>query len=85
MSDAEIAALWDVGLADLIEANTDVGAIQDNVFYAYERQGGDAGADRLVGDDARDLLLGEAGDDKLFGRAGDDQLEGGDGADKLMG
>ena len=84
MSEEEIAALWEVGLADLIEANTDVGSIQDNVFYAYERQGGDGGADRLKGDDGRDLLLGEGGDDRLYGRDGDDQLEGGAGADRLM-
>ena len=85
MSEQDISALWETRLSSLIEANTDIGAIQDNVFYAYERQGGDAGADRLVGGEARDLLLGEAGDDKLFGRGGDDQLEGGGGIDKLMG
>ncbi|MEM7024786.1 MAG: peroxidase family protein [Pseudomonadota bacterium] len=83
-SDADLTALWDTTLADVIEANTDVDAIQQEVFYAYDRQAGTDGADDLTGSDGRDLLLGLAGDDTLNGGAGDDQLEGGDGADLFV-
>ncbi len=76
--------LWDTTLADVIEANTDVDAIQENVFFAYDRQAGTEGADDLTGADGSDLLLGLAGDDTLNGGAGDDQLEGGLGADTYV-
>ena len=83
-SDADRAALWDTTLADVIEANTDVDAIQQEVFYAYDRQAGTDGADILMGTESRDLILGLAGDDTLNGGDGDDQLEGGDGADVFV-
>ncbi|MEL6998573.1 MAG: peroxidase family protein [Pseudomonadota bacterium] len=81
---AELAALWDTTLADVIEANTDIDAIQQEVFYAYDRQAGTEANEELTGTDGRDLLLGLGGDDTLNGGAGDDQLEGGDGADLFM-
>ncbi|GMG83907.1 hypothetical protein LNKW23_31210 [Paralimibaculum aggregatum] len=84
-SDRELDALWDTTLADVIEANTDIGSVQDNVFLAYTRLGGDEADNLLVGSTGRDLILGEGGDDTLEGSAGDDQLEGGDGADRLDG
>ena len=85
LSEQEVEALWSTGLADVIERNSGVGTIQDEIFFAYERQGGDAGADRLGGGEGRDLLLGFGGDDRLAGLAGDDQLDGGDGRDRLDG
>lgn len=82
---AEIDALWDTTLSDIIERVGDVDAIQDNAFYAYDRQGGSDEADTLVGGDSRDLLLGQAGDDMLDGGAGEDQIEGSEGNDTLIG
>lgn len=81
----EIEALWSTTLSDVIEWNTDVGTIQDQVFFAYDRQGGGDGRDDLTGTDARDLLLGEGGDDRLSGGANDDQLDGGAGRDRIEG
>ncbi len=81
----EVAEIWETGLADIIERNTDVGTIQDDIFFAFERLGGDAGKNKLLGEDERDLLLGFAGNDHLDGNARDDQLDGGDGRDRLDG
>lgn len=81
----EIRELWDTTLADVIEANSDIEFIQDNVLFAHDRTAGSQTADELGGTDYRDLLLGMAGDDLLDGGDGDDQLEGGDGLDQLFG
>jgi len=80
----ELDMLWSTTLGDVIERNSDVGAIQDNVLVAYDRIGGDDLSNDLSGGDGHDLLLGFAGDDRLVGGAGDDQLEGGDGADTFV-
>lgn len=85
LSQEEVTGLWDTGLADIIERNSDVGTIQDEIFYSYQRLGGDDGRDKLVGEDGRDLLLGFAGNDRLTGKNGDDQLSGGKGNDRLDG
>ena len=85
LPDKELDYLWSTTLADIIERNGDVDAIQDQAFYAYERQGGSDGDDLLLGGEGRDLLLGLGGDDSLSGGAGEDQLEGGDGGDVLEG
>ncbi|MEM9683431.1 MAG: peroxidase family protein, partial [Pseudomonadota bacterium] len=81
----ELDALWSTTLSDVIERNTDVGAIQDNVFFAYDRIGGDDGDNVLDGGEERDLLLGALGDDVLNGNGGEDQLEGQEGNDTLDG
>ena len=81
----EIRDLWDTTLADVIEANSDIGSIQDNVLFAYNRIAGSETGDDLSGSDIRDLLLGMAGDDILAGGGSDDQLEGGEGFDQLFG
>ena len=81
----EVKDLWGTTLADVIEANTDVDAVQDNAFLSYDRVSGTGADDVLTGSNGRDLLLGLAGDDRLDGGRGDDQLEGGDGADALNG
>jgi len=85
LPEAELDALWSTRLSDVIERNTDIGTMQDNAFLAYDRIGGDEGANRLAGSDGRDLLVGLGGKDRLDGAAGDDQLAGGAGADKLNG
>ena len=77
----EIDALRDTSLADIIERNSDIDAIQDNVMLAYERIGGNDGENFLEGGEESDLLLGFDGDDTLIGGSGNDQLEGGKGDD----
>lgn len=72
-------------LSEIILANTGIDAIQADVFYSYDRQGGGVDDDRLYGSDDRDLLLGGDGDDKLYGHDGEDHLEGGAGKDRLVG
>ena len=81
----EIEALWDTTLADVIEANTDIGSVQDNALLSYDRIVGTDADDDLTGSDGRDLMLGLAGNDALSGGRGDDQLEGGEGDDTLDG
>lgn len=81
----EIRDLWDTTLADVIEANTDIGSIQDNALVSYDRIAGDEDDNVLNGSEGRDLLLGLAGNDTLSGGRGNDQLEGGDGDDTLTG
>ncbi len=85
LPDKTLDKLWSTTLADIVERNGDVEAIQEQVFYAYTRQGGTEGDDVLEGGEERDLLLGLGGDDSLVGNGGDDQLEGGEGADSLFG
>ncbi len=85
LAPAERADLWGTTLAEVIERNTTIDSIQDQVFLAYTRTGGTDGADVLAGAGGRDLLLGGAGGDSLEGGAGDDQLEGGSGDDVLTG
>jgi peroxidase len=81
----ELDALWSTTLSDVIERNTDIGVIQDQAFFAYDRIGGDDGNNVLDGGDGRDLLIGEGGQDVLNGNGGQDQLEGGRGNDTLLG
>ena len=82
---AQINALWSTTLSDVIERNTDIRSIQDNVMLAYDRLGGTNRDDALVGSEERDLILGNRGNDVLDGAGGDDQLEGQDGNDVLFG
>lgn len=82
---AQIEALWSTTLADVIERNTDIRSIQDNVMLAYDRLGGTNRDDALVGSEERDLILGNRGNDILDGAGGDDQLEGQDENDVLFG
>ncbi len=81
----EFNALWSTTLSDVIENNTDIGALQDNVFLSHTRVGGTEGDDDITGDSGRDLLIGSAGDDTLAGGGGDDHIVGGTGNDSLSG
>ena len=85
LSDEDIAELWDTTLADVILRNTDVEAIQTDVFMAMDRTIGTDGNDKLYGDAGANFIFGADGNDKLFGRKGDDDLQGGDGHDRLNG
>ena len=80
-----LADLQDTTLAEVILDNSDIGMIQDNVFLAYNRIGGDETSERMDGTWDRDLMLGEGGHDRLEGHENDDQIHGGWGNDKLFG
>ncbi len=84
LPEEERDALWSTKLSDIIERNGDVEVAQDNVFLAFDRQGGDGSDDELAGGAERDLLIGEEGNDTLLGNEGDDQLEGGADKDFLV-
>jgi len=84
LSQSEIDRLWDITLADVIERNSDVEAIQDDALIAYDRIGGDDTDNALEGDEGHDLLLGMDGNDTLNGGAGADQFEGGHGDDLFI-
>ena len=83
LSPVEAREIWDTTLADVIEANTDVGTMQAEAFMAHTRIGGTELGDDLTGTDASDLILGFGGDDSLTGGAGDDEMHGGAGADRF--
>lgn len=85
LSQDAVAQLWDTTLSDVILRNTDVEAIQSNVFIAMDRHIGDDGKNRLIGDGDADFLFGGGGADTLIGRGGLDELQGGDGNDRLVG
>ncbi|PHQ70308.1 MAG: peroxidase [Sneathiella sp.] len=84
LSQHEIDALWETSLGDIIERNSDIGDIQDNVLLAYDRIGGDTFDNVIDGSDDSDLLLGFDGDDTLTGGAGNDELVGGAGDDLFV-
>ena len=85
LSGRELDALWDTSLADIIERNTDIENIQDNVFISHNRIGGTQDQDTLQGTADADLIIGLAGNDLLFGNEGNDQIEGGSGSDFIDG
>ncbi|QFT98425.1 Bifunctional hemolysin/adenylate cyclase precursor [Roseovarius sp. THAF8] len=85
LTDAARAALWDTTLSDIILRNTDVGALQHDVFAAMERSIGTADADVLKGSARADFMFGGDGNDILRGRDNRDDLQGGAGADRLFG
>jgi peroxidase len=80
-----LAELQNLSLADIIERNTDIDHIQDEIFFAYDRIGGTDSNDTLGGGSGRDLMIGFDGDDTLRGKDGNDQLFGDAGKDKLYG
>lgn len=81
----ELATVSNATLADIIERNSGIGHMQDDVFKSYLRLGGSDGDDFLAGSESNDLLIGKAGDDTLIGNGGDDQLMGDAGADLAFG
>ncbi len=85
LSQETIEALWDTTLADVILRNTDVEAIQNDVFKAMDRIVGDNGANTLIGDEEDNFIFGGNGKDNLIGLDGDDDLQGGRHADRLDG
>ena len=82
---SELKALWDTKLSDVILRNTDLSAVQKDIFTAMDRIPGTMGDDTLAGGTGRDFLFGSDGADSLAGRAGGDDLQGGRGRDTLAG
>ncbi len=72
-------------LGDIIERNSMVEELQEDVFLSKARIGGDDDKDRLVGTEEDELILGFGGNDELRGRKGDDDIYGGDGNDWIGG
>lgn len=85
LAQSEIDDLWSTTLADVIERNTGIDDIQDNLFIAYNRIGGNKRDNELNGGKDHDLIIGFDGDDVLMGKDKDDQLVGGRGKDTLIG
>ncbi|MEP4196164.1 MAG: peroxidase family protein [Aliishimia sp.] len=85
LSEDAQAAIWDTTLADIILRNTDVEAIQSDVFAALNRVGGTDAGDYLFATHSDDFIWGGKGNDELYGRKGDDELQGGKGNDILQG
>ncbi|MBY6069307.1 peroxidase [Leisingera aquaemixtae] len=81
----ELKALWDTSLSDVILRNTDVQALQKDVFAAMNRIAGTVDDDLLAGGSGQDFIFGRRGDDVLAGLAGADDLQGGGGRDSLAG
>lgn len=81
----ELAYLQNVTLSQIIQQNTDIGHLQDDVFHAYNRIGGTDDHDVLAGTEGRDLIFGLNGEDILYGGDGHDQLKGDAGHDEMYG
>ena len=85
LSDAITAEIAGTSLADIITRNSDVEHLQQDVFTAANRIGGDDGRDRLTGTGGDDLILGFGGNDRISARSGDDTVFGGSGRDMIRG
>ncbi|MFD0917933.1 peroxidase family protein [Pseudahrensia aquimaris] len=85
MSEAELEAVRGVTLADIIERNSDVEVMQEDVFTAFDRVGGGDADDVLRATEDATLMLGGAGDDRMFGNDGQLEMHGQDGEDRLFG
>ena len=81
----QLEALKATSLADIILANSDIEAMQDQAMLAYNRIGGTHGNDRMSGTWSRDLMMGGDGHDRLWGKQSEDQIHGGDGHDRAYG
>ncbi len=84
-SPSETAQLWDTTLSDVILRNTDVEAIQKNVFQTMDRTIGTENGDHLRGTDDDNFIFGGDGNDRIRSGRGDDDLQGGADNDLLFG
>lgn len=80
-----LAQIKDTSFSDIIQRNSDIDHLQDDVFISHERVGGSASADKMIGGDGAELMMGYDGNDVIKGRKGDDDLYGGAGRDKIKG
>ena len=80
-----LAQIKDTSFSEIIQRNSDIEYMQDDVFVSHERVGGSASADKMTGGETADLMMGYDGNDVMKGKKGDDDLYGGAGRDKLKG
>ena len=66
LTEDELSMIKDVTLSDIIERNSGVDTIQDDVFQAMTRLFGTDGADTLESLEEATLVLGLDGDDVLL-------------------
>ncbi|MGI9364998.1 MAG: peroxidase family protein [Rhizobiaceae bacterium] len=92
MSEDELSMIKGVTLSDIIERNSGVDTIQDDVFQAMTRQVGTDEGETLVALDEATLLMGLDGEDVLMVNRDASlqiqsrtELHGGDGADRIYG
>lgn len=85
LSDAEIAMINDTTLSDIIERNTGIETMQDDVFTAMQRSAGTDEADVLTAGDEAYLLLGMDGNDDMMASEVAGEMHGGAGSDRLFG
>ncbi len=71
-------------LSDIIQRNSDITHLQESVFAAKNRIGGDDTDNVINGTDDADLLIGFDGNDTLNGGAGADELFGDGGQDTFI-
>ena len=77
--------LWQTTLSDVILRNTDVDALQSDVFTAMNRIIGTSERDTFFGTAKADFMFGGDGNDWMLGQGGNDELQGGKGKDTLRG
>ncbi len=85
LTDDEIAAIEATSLSDVIERNSGIETIQDDVFAAMERSAGTAEADTIYVEDNSLLVMGLDGDDIIVAGNTAGEMHGGSGQDKLFG
>lgn len=85
LSDEEIAMINGTTLSDIIERNTGIETMQDDVFTAMQRSAGTDAADVLIAGEEAFLLLGMDGNDDMMASAVSGEMHGGAGADRLFG
>ncbi len=73
--------IQNTSLSDILLRNTDIDYLQNDIFTAQIRLGGDENDNIINGTDQGDLLIGFGGDDILNGGEGQDTLYGGEGND----
>ena len=84
LSKDERAMIDSTSLSDIIERNTDIETMQDDVFTAFTRLAGTDQNDILFAGDKAAMMMGMAGDDILIGETVNSEMHGGAGADKLF-
>lgn len=85
LSDEEIDMINATTLSDIIERNSGVETMQDDVFKAMERKAGSVGDDLMIAEDGAAMMLGMEGADTMIAGATAGEMHGGAGADLLFG
>ncbi len=69
--------------SEIIQRNTDIKYLQDDVFIAHYRMAGTYENDKMHGTKGHELMMGYDGHDKIKAKHGDDDIYAGDGHDKI--